>query len=308
MSAGLHDHGRPVAPSAAPRQVSGGVALWRRPLPLLSGRRRRAILRLIVAAFSPWVEVTGEERLRRVPGPAILAFNHGNSVESVVVPSMLIAHRQGEVIRFLVDWIYLRIPLLGWLLRQIDPIPVYTKPARWRLFESYRLRHLGDSTLAAGVAALAAGDTIGLFPEGTRNASVDRLMPGRKGLGYVVLASAAPVVPVGIDHPAKGRLGRMPRIGRMRVTVGEPLDFTGERHALRDATHKGMKRTDLELLRRRLALQVVERVMAELAPLCGKRMPERRGSLGADIDTASPAAVLGEVRKRWPMTRKGGTS
>lgn len=267
------------------------------------------VLRLIVAVFSPWIDIVGWERLRRLPEPAILAFNHGNSVESVVVPSMLIALRQGKVIRFLVDWIYLRIPLLGWLLRQIDPIPVYTKPDRWRLFEEYRLRRRGASPVVASVEALAAGHTIGLFPEGRRNASADSLMPGRKGLGYVVLASASPVVPVGIDHPAKRRLGRIPKVGRMRVTVGETLDFAGERHALRAAESAGTKRSELELLRQRLARQVVERVMTELAPLCAKRRPKGRRTRGSEIDSASPASEPGAVDQRWPMTPlKGGTS
>ncbi|MGH9381694.1 MAG: lysophospholipid acyltransferase family protein, partial [Thermoanaerobaculia bacterium] len=222
------------------------------------------MLRLIVAVFSPWVERVGWERLRRLPGPVILAFNHGNSVESVVVPALLMAYREGRPIRFLVDWMYLRIPVLGWLLRQIDPIPVYTKPARWRLFERYRQRRRGASPVAAAVEALAAGHTIGLFPEGTRNASIDSLKPGRKGLGYVVLASEAPVVPVGIDHPARWRLGRMPKIGRMRVTVGEPLGFAYERAALRAAEGARAPRLDLDLLRRRLAGWVVERVIEEV--------------------------------------------
>jgi hypothetical protein len=38
--------------------------------------------------------------------------------------------RRGKKIRFLIDWMYAKIPLLGYILSKIDPIYVYHKPAR----------------------------------------------------------------------------------------------------------------------------------------------------------------------------------
>ena len=224
----------------------------RAELPELSGTLRRATLRAVMLTFGRLVTVEGAERLGEIPEPAIFALNHSNAVEAVLAPCVLIHLRQGRLLHFLADWMYLHVPIVGWVVRQCEPIPVYTKPARWRIGEAQRLeRRKRESVVEACLGRLAAGGSLGIFPEGTRNPDPTRLGKGRGGLGEIVLRStprAVPVVPVGLHYPAAARLGRAPRIGRLVMRIGEPLFFQdGE-----------------------TARQVVTRVMAALEDLSGK--------------------------------------
>lgn len=241
-------------------------ALWGAPLPELARPTTRFATRLIVWLISPWATLDSRERLSQLPEPVIFAFNHNNSLESILVPALLVFHRRGRIVRFLVDWMYIHLPVVGWFIRQIEPIPVYTKPDRYRLFERYRQRRRQSfSPVAASIACLAAGASLGIFPEGTRNRSATDLRRARGGLAQIVLGSSVPVVPVGIHYPAKDRLGRIPRFGRFVVRIGAPLDFSAER-ATGDAR------------------AVTDRVMEQLAVLCEKTYAYSRPS-----DNSEPA-------------------
>lgn len=55
----------------------------------------RGALRSVMALFGPFVEVVRPERLARAPEPAVYALNHNNTLESVVVPSVLFFLRGG---------------------------------------------------------------------------------------------------------------------------------------------------------------------------------------------------------------------
>lgn len=217
--------------------------------PELSGTLRRAALRAVMLTFGRLVTVEGEERLAEIPEPAIFALNHSNAVEAVLAPCVLIHLRQGRLLHFLADWMYLHVPVLGWLIRQCEPIPVYRKPALWRIGEAYRRKRQREPVVEACLERLAAGGSLGLFPEGTRNSDPTRLLRGRPGIGEIVLRSAVPVVPVGLHYPAAGRLGRAPRIGRLVLRIGEPMTFQAERD-------------------RR---EIVSRVMNALQELCQRR-------------------------------------
>ncbi|HSG41357.1 MAG TPA: lysophospholipid acyltransferase family protein [Thermoanaerobaculia bacterium] len=229
--------------------------------PAASGDSVRWLLRGMMPTFGRLVRVEGAERLKEVPEPAIFALNHSNSFESVLAPATLMALRDGRPVHFLTDWMYLHVPVLGWVVRRSEPIPVYRKPARWRLGEAYRLERLRqEPILDACLGRLAAGGSLGIFPEGTRNPDPGKLLRGRNGLGELVLRSAAPVIPIGIHYPAGERLGRAPRLGRLILRIGEPLPFREEREAA------ACDDRDRRLLVRR----VVSRVMAALEELSGK--------------------------------------
>jgi 1-acyl-sn-glycerol-3-phosphate acyltransferase len=225
--------------------------------PELSGTLRRATLRAVMLTFGRLVTVEGAERLAEVPEPAIFALNHSNAIEAVLAPCVLIHLRRGRLLHFLADWMYLHVPVLSWVIRQCEPIPVYGKPARWRIGEAHRLERRRESVVETCLGRLAAGGSLGIFPEGTRNPDPARLGRSRGGLGEIVLRSAAPVVPVGLYYPAAARLGRAPRIGRLVMRIGAPLSFEEER-------------TAAERDRRESARQVVDRVMAALEDLSGK--------------------------------------
>jgi 1-acyl-sn-glycerol-3-phosphate acyltransferase len=233
----------------------------RAPLPGMPRLPRRIALKTVLGAFGGLVTVQGAERLAAGPEPAIFAFNHGTAFESVLVPCALLYLREGRPLHFLVDWMYLHVPLLGWVIRQCDPIAVYRKPARFRFREAYRLSRAKEPVLDVCLARLEAGGSLGIFPEGTRNADPERLLRGRSGVGELVLRSEAPVVPIGIHYPAGERLGRAPRLGRLVLRVGEPLDFAAERAEALALEGRA---------RREVARRAVSRVMASLEELSGK--------------------------------------
>lgn len=247
--------GSPVPLVPGPREVLA------QPLPGLAPVSRRAALRALLLLCGGLVRVERPERLSAAPEPAIFALNHSNAFEAVMAPAALVWLRRGRPVHFLADWMYLRLPAVGWLLRQGEPIPVWGKPARWRLGEDLRRRNRRASVVDSCLARLAIGGSLGIFPEGTRNADPQRLLPGRRGLGEVVLRSAAPVVPVGLRFPAARRLGRVPHLGRLVLVPGEPLDFRAEREIAADLDGPA---------RRAAARRIVDRVMDELARLAGK--------------------------------------
>ncbi|WP_285724940.1 lysophospholipid acyltransferase family protein [Psychromicrobium xiongbiense] len=95
---------------------------------------------------------------------------------------------------------------------------------------------------AASVAALkslldllAAGDGVGIYPEGTRSRD-GKLYRGRTGVGWLALTTGAPVLPVGLRDTDKlqpaGRNAIKPQ--HFSLTVGKPLYFekTGPDHSL----------------------------------------------------------------------------
>lgn len=250
-------------------------------LPEIAGVRR-LLLCAVLGLLGPLVAVEGAERLRTVREPAVYVLNHNNSVESVLVPMALIALRRGRMLHFLVDWMFLHLPVVGWVIRLSGPVQVYGKPARFRLFEAHRRTEARRPVLAACLERLARGESLGVFPEGTRNRDPHRLLRGRPGVGELVLRSAVPVVPVGIHYPAAARLGRVPRLGRVVLRVGEPLDFAAERAAARGLP---------EAERRVLGRSVVAAVMARLAALCGKAAPA-----GAARDGLASQAVAPPLR------------
>ncbi len=248
-----------IEPARHTFRPSAGVV--RANLPAAAGAQR-ACLKGVMLTFGRLVEVEGEERLASIPEPAIFALNHSNSVEAVLAPATLMYLRGGRPVHFLADWMYLHLPVIGWLMRVGEPIPVYSKPAWWRLGDAYRRERLKEPVVDRCLARLAAGGSLGIFPEGTRNSNPARLLPGRGGLGEIVLRSAAPVVPVGLHYPAADRLGRAPWLGRLVLRVGEPIPFQEEREAAaRLATGRA---------RREIARRVVVRVMSALEKLSGK--------------------------------------
>ncbi|HTQ79578.1 MAG TPA: lysophospholipid acyltransferase family protein [Thermoanaerobaculia bacterium] len=247
--------------------VGGARQIFARPLPALPGRHRQILLKTLLAAFGRMVEIAGAERLSATPEPALFALNHSNAAESLLVPAVLF-YLRGRPIHFLADWMFLDLPLVGPLLRLGEPIPVYGKRARFGWRDRRRRRRAAEPVLDACLARLREGRSVGLFPEGTRNPDPAHLLPGRPGLGQLVLRSSAPVVPIGVRYPAAR--DRAPLFGRAELHVGAPLDFSAERAlftGIRD--EPGWGRT-----RRALGRRIVCTVMENLSELSGKRPPQ----------------------------------
>ncbi|MCQ4043489.1 lysophospholipid acyltransferase family protein [Streptantibioticus rubrisoli] len=105
----------------------------------------------------------------------------------------------------------------------------------------------GVAALMTGKRVLEEGKAFGIYPEGTRSPD-GRLYRGRTGVARLALMTGAPVVPcatIGTDRVQPGGAG-MPRITRVTVRFGEPLDFSRyegmdrDRYVLRAVTDEVM--------------------------------------------------------------------
>src|SRR5712671_6427200 len=146
----------------------------------------------------------------RVPltGPVILASNHASFLDPPLVGSGL---RRG--INYLARESLFRFPILGWVLRKWNSVPVDREGG-------------GAAGLRAILDRLLAGGAIILFPEGTRTRT-GQLQPARAGIGLTVIKSSAPVVPVRVfgTFESFGLHVRFPRPRRVAVKYGPPMRF-----------------------------------------------------------------------------------
>lgn len=260
------------------------------PLPRLAHGGARAWLRAVLAATAGTVSVEGANRIESQDDPCLFALTHHGAYEALIAPCALLALRRGRAVRFLVDWMFLDLPWTGWLLRHGRPIPVYRKPARWRLRERHRRAELArEGSLDRALSALAAGESVGVYPEGRRNPEARHLLPLRKGLARLAVRSGAPVLPVGLDFPASDRLGRAPRIGRLVLRAGEPLEFTAEHREWSVAR----RRSDASAaaVERELTQPILEAVASELARLARKVHPTKEYAAMSRSNATVPESV-----------------
>lgn len=168
------------------------------------------------------------EGLENVPdsGPAILASNHLAVFDSVFLPLVVKRH-----ITFIAKSDYFTgTGFKGWLTRTfmglVGAIPVD--------------RTGGDAahaSLGTGKRVLSEGQLFGIYPEGTRSPD-GRLYRGKTGVARLVLETGSPVVPVAMMNTGELQpIGkRLPRRGRPRIKIGEPLDFSRYNSLVGDRT------------------------------------------------------------------------
>jgi len=188
------------------------------------------ILRLF---FRPWVE--GMENIP-VEGPAILASNHLSFSDSFFLPLMV-----PRRITFLAKADYFTgRGLKGWLSRafftSIGQVPIDRSGGR-----------ASEAALRKALEILSSGELLGIYPEGTRSPDA-RLYRGKTGIARMALEAGVPVIPVAMintfDIQPPGKL--IPRIMRVGIKIGEPLDFSryegmsGDRFVLRSITDEIM--------------------------------------------------------------------
>jgi 1-acyl-sn-glycerol-3-phosphate acyltransferase len=153
------------------------------------------------------------EGVDRIPadGPVLLASNHLSYFDPIAVANL--TDLAGRRVRFLAKAELFRNRALGAALRSMGQIPVE--------------RGTGDATaLDAAAAALADGQCVHVFPEGTISDDLNP-MAGKTGLARLARAAGVDVVPVGLwgTHrviPAKGRKAERFRTP-IAMVVGETV-------------------------------------------------------------------------------------
>jgi len=184
---------------------------------------------LLKVLFRPWVR--GAEKIP-ADGAAILASNHLSFSDSIFLPLML---RRPVV--FLAKSEYftgkgIKGTLSRWFFKGTGQLPIDRSGGK-----------ASEAALNTGLRVLSQGQLLGIYPEGTRSPD-GRLFRGRTGIARMVLEAKVPVFPVAmIDTEKVQPIGRkLPRIRRIGVVVGEPLDFSrfsgmeGDRLVLRAVT------------------------------------------------------------------------
>ncbi len=167
-------------------------------------------LRLI---FRPVVE--GREHLPST-GPAILASNHLSFSDSIFMPLMV-----KRKVTFVAKQEYFSGKGIKGFLTKMFFVGAGTIPVD---------RAGGKAAQAAidtGLRVLHEGKLFGIYPEGTRSPD-GRLHRGKTGVARLALLSGAPVIPVAMLNADEIQpIGKIiPRVRRVRIRFGPPLDFS----------------------------------------------------------------------------------
>jgi 1-acyl-sn-glycerol-3-phosphate acyltransferase len=201
-------------------------------------------LLMIVLVFRPLAviltgaDVCGREHLP-LKGPAIVVANHNSHVDTFLLLAIFPAGALKHVRPAAAADYFLANPLIGWFSRHIIGIvPVE------------RNKVGGDvDVLAPARAALAAGDIVVIFPEGTRGDASDRMAPLKSGVAR--LAEAFPdalVAPVWIEGAGrvlpKGK--GLPVPMNCSIHVGPPLRWGGDRHAFMESVRGALEQLRAE--------------------------------------------------------------
>lgn len=184
---------------------------------------------ILRTVFRPWV--IGAENLPKT-GPVILASNHLSFIDSVFLPLVL-----DRRVTFLAKSDYYTAKgIKGWaiktFLKATGMLPIDRSGGQ-----------ASEASLRTGLGVLAKGDVLGIYPEGTRSPD-SKLYRGRTGVARMVLEGDVPVIPVAmVDTELIMPIGkRIPKVRRVGVIMGEPLDFSrfhgleGDRFILRSIT------------------------------------------------------------------------
>ncbi len=142
------------------------------------------------------------EGLENIPktGALIIAGNHLSNADPPAIGSFAGLVRDS---RFVAKKELFSVPGLGWFFRRSGYIPV----DRARSIDAF-------GSLQSVVHALEKGESVVMFPEGTRSKTGKPQKP-KSGIGYLVYTTGAPVLPVKVE----GTFG-WPWVRKIRVKFG----------------------------------------------------------------------------------------
>ncbi|MFF2273891.1 lysophospholipid acyltransferase family protein [Agromyces sp. NPDC058136] len=184
---------------------------------------------ILLSIFRPWV--VGLENVPK-QGAVVLASNHLSFIDSIFLP--LVVDR--PVVFLAKSEYFTGKGLKGWATRKFfqaaGQLPIDRSGGK-----------ASEASLNTGLRVLGEGSILGIYPEGTRSPD-GKLYRGRTGVARMVLESGVPVIPVamiGTEHVMPiGK--RLPKVRRIGIIVGEPIDFSrfdgleGDRFVLRSVT------------------------------------------------------------------------
>ena len=171
---------------------------------------------VLVVRITTRIEVSGRDKLP-AHGPYLLSPNH----QSYLDPFLIVGCLPYRIVRqffFVGASEYFETPVLRWLARQVNLIPVDPDASL-------------VSAMQAGAAGLRRGRILVLFPEGER--SIDgTVRTFKKGAAILAHHLGVPIVPVGLDGLfelwGRNRAFRWARLApgagaAVRLRVGDPI-------------------------------------------------------------------------------------
>lgn len=172
----------------------------------------RAVVALCLRLFYR-VRVSAPEAA--LEGPILFVGNHPNGLIDPALVFILTRRR----ITFLAKAPLFKLPVIGWLLKGLDALPVYRKQ------DDPTQMGRNEGTLDAARGALVAGRAITIFPEG-KSHNEPALAGLKTGAARIALGAAregAPVriIPVGLTYAHK-HLFR----SEVRIEVGPAIEVT----------------------------------------------------------------------------------
>ncbi|MGO1839843.1 MAG: lysophospholipid acyltransferase family protein [Candidatus Microbacterium stercoravium] len=188
---------------------------------------------IVKGLFRPWI--AGAENVPK-QGAAILASNHLSVMDSVFLPLMLerpmsfLAKSEYFTGKGIKGW------ATKWFMKGTGQIAIDRSGGS-----------ASEAALNTALQVVGRGDLLGIYPEGTRSPD-GRMYKGRTGIARMALVSKVPVVPVVmVDTAEVLPIGSSrPRIMRVGIVIGEPLDFSryegleDDRFVLRSVTDEIM--------------------------------------------------------------------
>jgi 1-acyl-sn-glycerol-3-phosphate acyltransferase len=175
---------------------------------MIGHRFTRALINLIVR-LSTRLEAEGRELLPE-SGAYAIASNHLGRLDAIFVYYFL---ARSDIIMLVAEK-YRKIPIIPWLVKQLDAIWVD--------------RFNADiGALRESLRRLKKGWVLVLAPEGTRS-KTGALIEGRPGVSYLAAKAGVPIYPVAITGTEdKNVLAHLRRLRRPRVfiRVGQPFDL-----------------------------------------------------------------------------------
>lgn len=219
-------------------------------------------LALAVIRYFHWDVRTSGEGFVPVEGPGIIASNHVGHLDFVFLG--IAARERGRLVRFMA-------------MREVFDHRVAGPVVRW--MRHIRVDRDGDAaaSLAPALAALRAGEMIGLHPEGAMSWSFVP-MAGKSGAARLAIESGAPLIPAAVWGSQRilphGRRPRYPRGVAVVVRFGAPITVPPDADPA----------------------DVTETLMARVRELVDEAM------------AGYPQAPRGDADRWWVPARLGGTA
>jgi 1-acyl-sn-glycerol-3-phosphate acyltransferase len=191
------------APPLGSRASGPDAAPWR-----LARFLHATVAKLFLLAFR--VRVLGTDNLP-AEGGYVLAGNHMSHLDPVLLwcvttrPTHFIARQD-----------LFEAGFIGWLLPRLYAFPIQRASA-------------DREAIGRATTLLKAGEPVGIFPEGTRQAvgadGSKQLGEAHQGVSFIAMRADAPVVPVGIAGTDKAfpRGATFPRLARVTISFGPPV-------------------------------------------------------------------------------------